>query len=88
LCRQSLPHASRCTAAVLGKRLGQVDFVDVGCHDDVVALIDRVVVDCHQLAHTHTIEAPVEAWKAQQDSGEVAAPEIIDQNNVKTILTL
>ena len=40
-----------------------------------------------EVDYTHTIKAPVEVWKAQQDSGQVAALEIIDQNNVKTILS-
>ena len=40
-----------------------------------------------EVDYSHTIEAPVEVWRAQQDSGEVAALEIIDQNNVKTILS-
>jgi hypothetical protein len=41
-----------------------------------------------EIDYAHTIEAPVEVWKAQQDNGEVAALEIIDQNNAKTILSL
>jgi hypothetical protein len=65
-----------------GKLLA-VDYDPVDKGNDIVVTTGTDEVD-----YSHTIEAPVEVWKAQQDSGEVAALEVIDQNNVKTILTL
>ncbi len=65
-----------------GKLLA-IDYDPVGQGNDIVVTTGTDEVD-----YTHTIQAPVEVWKAQQDSGEVAALEIIDQNNVKTILSL
>jgi hypothetical protein len=40
-----------------------------------------------EIAATHLVAAPVELWKAQHDTGEIAALEIIDQNNGKTIVS-
>jgi hypothetical protein len=65
-----------------GKLLA-VDYDPVDKGNDIVVTTGTDEVD-----YTHTIEAPVEVWQAQQDSGQVAALEIIDQNNVKTILSL
>ena len=64
-------------------KLMAVDYDPVGKGNDVVVTTGETEVD-----YSHTIKAPVEVWKAQQDSGEVGALEIIDQNNVKTILSL
>ena len=64
-------------------KLMAVDYDPVGKGNDIVVTTGNGEVD-----YSHTIKAPVEVWKAQQDSGEVAALEIIDQNNVKTILSL
>jgi arylsulfatase len=41
-----------------------------------------------EVDYTHTINSPVEVWQAQHDSGQVGALEIINQNNIKTILHL
>ena len=65
-----------------GKLLA-VDYDPVDEGNDFV-----VTTGVDEVDYTHTIEAPVEVWKVQQDSGEVAALEIINQNNVKTILSL
>jgi hypothetical protein len=59
-----------------------VDYDPVGKGNDIV-----VTTGVDEVDYSHTIEAPVEVWKAQHESGEVAALEIIDQNNVKTILS-
>jgi hypothetical protein len=63
-------------------KLMAVDYDPVDKGNDIV-----VTAGVDEIDYTHTIIAPVEIWKAQQDSGEVAALEIIDQNNVKTILS-
>ena len=64
-------------------KLMAVDYDPVGKGNDIVVTTGETEID-----YSHTIKAPVEVWKAQQDSGEVGALEIIDQNNVKTILSL
>jgi hypothetical protein len=64
-----------------GKLLA-LDYDPVDKGNDIV-----VTTGVDEVDYSHTIEAPVEVWKVQQDSGEVAALEIIDQNNVKTILS-
>ena len=64
-------------------KLMAVDYDPVGKGNDIVATTGDTEVE-----YTHSIEAPVEVWNAQHDSGEVGALEIIDQNNVKTILSL
>ena len=63
-------------------KLMAVDYDPVDKGNDIV-----VTTGVDEIDYTHTIRAPVEIWKAQQDRGEVAALEIIDQNNVKTILS-
>jgi hypothetical protein len=64
-------------------KLMAVDYDPVGKGNDIV-----VTTGADEIDYSHTIAAPVEVWKAQHDSGEIAALEIIDQNNVKTILSL
>jgi hypothetical protein len=64
-----------------GKLLA-VDYDPIGKGNDIV-----VSTGVDKIDYTHTIAAPVEVWKAQHDNGEVAALEIIDQNNNKTILS-
>ena len=64
-------------------KLIAVDYDPVGKGNDIVVTTGDGEVD-----YTHTIQAPVKVWKAQHDNGEVGALEIIDQNNVKTILSL
>ena len=64
-------------------KLMAVDYDPVGKGNDIVVTTGEGEID-----YTHTIQAPVEVWKAQQDNGEVAALEVIDQNDVKTILSL
>ena len=60
-----------------------VDYDPVGKGNDIV-----VTTGVDEIDYSHTIQAPVELWQAQHDNGEVGALEIIDQNNVKTILSL
>ena len=64
-------------------KLMSVDCDPIDKGNDIV-----VTTGVDEVDYTHTIEAPVEVWKVQQDSGEVAALEIINQNNIKTILNL
>lgn len=64
-------------------KLMAVDYDPIGKGNDIVVTTGETEID-----YSHTINAPVEVWKAQQESGEVGALEIIDQNNVKTILSL
>jgi hypothetical protein len=71
------------TGQVKQGRLMAVDYDPIGKGNDIV-----VTTGNDEVEYSHMIKAPVEVWKAQQDSGEVAALEIIDQNNVKTILSL
>jgi hypothetical protein len=59
-----------------------VDYDPVDKGNDIV-----VTTGVDEVDYSHTIEAPIEVWKAQQDDGEIASLEIIDQNNVKTILS-
>ena len=59
-----------------------VDYDPVGKGNDIV-----VTTGVDEIAYSHTIKAPVELWQAQHDNGEVGALEIVDQNNVKTILS-
>jgi hypothetical protein len=60
-----------------------VDYDPVGKGNDIV-----VTTGIDEIDYSHTIPAPVEFWQAQHDNGEVAALEVIDQNNIKTILSL
>jgi hypothetical protein len=60
-----------------------VDYDPVGKGNDIV-----VTTGTEEIDYSHTIKAPVELWQAQNDNGEVSALEIIDHNNVKTILSL
>ena len=64
-------------------KLMAVDYDPVGKGNDIVVTTGDTEVE-----YTHSIEAPVEVWKAQHDSGAVGALEIIDQSKVKTILSL
>ncbi len=68
-------------SAKQGKLLA-VDYDPVGKGNDIV-----VTTGVDDVEYSHTINAPTEVWMAQQDNGEISALEIIDQNNVKTILT-
>ena len=70
-------------SAVKQGKLMAVDYDPVGKGNDIV-----VTTGTSEIDYSHAIKAPVEIWQAQNDSGEVAALEIIDQNNVKTILSL
>ncbi len=70
------------TARKQGKLMA-VDYDPVGKGNDIV-----VTTGTNEIDYSHTIPAPVEVWQAQHDDGKVAALEIIDQNNVKTILSL
>ncbi len=58
-------------------------------HDPVGEGNDLVVTTgVDEIEYSHTINNPEEVWKAQHEDGEIAALEIIDQNKVKTILSL
>ncbi len=70
-------------AATSQGQLMAVDYDPVGKGNDIV-----VTTGVDEIDYSHTIKAPVELWQAQHDNGEVGALEIIDQNNVKTILSL
>lgn len=59
------------------------DYDPVGKGDDIILSIGVDDVD-----HTHTIGGPVEIWRAQLDSGEIGAVEIIDQSKTKTVISL
>ncbi|MCC9608457.1 DUF5335 domain-containing protein [Blastopirellula sp. JC732] len=41
-----------------------------------------------EVEYSHTVDAPVEVMRAQEDDGEIEALEIIDQQGVRTILSL
>ena len=60
-----------------------VDFDPVGKGNDIV-----VTTGTNEVDYSHTIQAPTKVWKAQQDDGQIAALEIVDQNDTKTILSL
>ena len=64
-------------------KLMAVDFGPVGKGNDIV-----VTTGVDQIDYAHRIESPTEVWKTQNNDGVLAALEITDQNNVKTILTL
>ena len=64
-------------------KLMAVDYDPVGKGNDIV-----VTTGVNEIGYSHTINAPTEVWKAQHENGEVSALEIVDQNNVKTILSL
>ncbi len=68
-------------AAKQGKLMA-IDYDPVDKGNDIV-----VTTGVDEIEYSHTIEAPVEVFKAQHDSGEIGALEIVDQNNVKTILS-
>ena len=76
------PDAGDSGQAQQGK-LMSVAYDPVGKGNDIV-----VTTGEDEIEYSHTINAPVEVWKAQQDDGQVAALEIIDQNQTKTILSL
>jgi hypothetical protein len=65
-----------------GKLLA-VDYDPMEKGNDMVVSLGTEDIDV-----THSVAAPVELWKAQLDTGEISALEIIDQNNGKTILSL
>lgn len=69
-------------AAVKQGPLMAIAYDPVGKGHDIV-----VTTGTDEIDYSHTIKAPVELWQAQHDNGEVAALEIVDQNNVKTILS-
>ena len=65
-----------------GPLLG-IAYDPVGKGNDIVVSTGKDEVE-----YSHTIDAPSEVYQNQKDSGQVAALEIVDQNGVKTILTL
>jgi hypothetical protein len=65
-----------------GKLMG-IDYDPVSKGNDIVVSLGESEIEA-----SHTVSAPVELWKAQHDSGEIIALEIIDQNNGKTIVTI
>ena len=58
-----------------------IDYDPVGKGNDIV-----VTTGVDEIDYSHAIQGPVEVWQQQSDEGEVAALEIVDQNNVKTVL--
>ena len=82
LSLEALDSESGDTGRAKQGKLMAVDYDPIGKGNDIVVTTGVDAVD-----YSHTIKAPVEVWKEQQDSGEVAALEIIDQNNVKTTLS-
>jgi hypothetical protein len=64
-----------------GQLLG-IDYDPVTKGNDIILSLGTDNIDA-----THAVAAPVELWKVQQDTGEIAALEIIDQNNGKTIVS-
>lgn len=71
------------TGVVAKGNLLAVDYDPVKKGNDIIITIGSDKIDA-----SHTINAPVELWRAQRDSGEINALEIIDQNNDKTILII
>ncbi len=59
-----------------------IDYDPPGKGNDIVVTTGREEID-----YSHTIPVPVEVWQAQRDSGEVSALRILDQNNIKTVLS-
>ena len=59
-----------------------IDYDPVGKGNDIVVSTGTSEID-----YSHTIQAPVEVWQEQHDDGQVGALQIIDQNNVKTLLS-
>ncbi len=59
-----------------------IDYDPVGKGNDIV-----VTTGVDEIEYSHTIPAPVEVWQEQLDDGQAAALEIIDQNNVKTVVS-
>ena len=47
-----------------------------------------VTTGVQSVDYSHSIDAPVEVWRAQLDDGAIGSLEIIDDNGVKTILSL
>ena len=60
-----------------------IDYDPVHKGNDLVISTGRDAVD-----YSHTVIAPTEIWQAQDDSGEVTALEIINQNDSRTIIVL
>lgn len=60
-----------------------VDYDPQGKGNDIIISLGTDEIDA-----SHTIPAPVALWRAQLDSGEISALEIIDQNDGKTIVVL
>ena len=59
-----------------------IDYDPVGKGNDIV-----VTTGTNEIDYSHTIQTPVEVWQEQLESGEVGALQIVDQNNVKTVLS-
>ncbi len=83
LSLETFDSASGDQSATRQGKLMAVDYDPIGKGNDIV-----VTTGVDEIDYSHTINAPVELWQAQHDSGEVGALEIIDQNGVKTILSL
>jgi hypothetical protein len=63
-------------------RLMAVDYDPVGKGNDIVITTGTDAID-----YSHTIKAPVQVVREQLDNGVVNALQIIDQNNIKTVLS-
>ena len=59
-----------------------IDYDPVGKGNDIV-----VTTGVDEIEYSHTIPAPGEVRQEQLDDGQAAALEIIDQNNVKTVVS-
>jgi hypothetical protein len=60
-----------------------VNYDPVGKGNDVI-----ITTGIDEIEYSHTISAPVEVWQEQNDDGSVAALQIVDHNQVKTIVSL
>lgn len=60
-----------------------IDYDPAGKGDDIV-----ISTGVTELDHTHTIQSPIEVWESPADIGEAADLEIIDENYVKTVISI
>lgn len=59
-----------------------IDYDSIGKGNDIV-----ITTGTDDIDYSHTIQGPVEVWQQQRDNGEVGALEIVDGNNVKTVVS-
>ena len=80
---QVLDTESGDTGVVDKGNLLAVDYDPANKGNDIVVTCGTDKIDA-----SHTIGAPEELWRAQLDSGEINALEIIDQNKNQTIIII